>query len=78
MCYRDRAAKLDTASWTVHKHYSRGLAWQVTNSRGYASLTDFSRQVATFHVNSATIGSELTHESSRPAAESRDHFWRLP
>ena len=54
------------------------LAWQVTNSRGYASSPTSHDQSRPFHVNSAVTGSELTHESSRPAAESRNHFWRLP
>ena len=54
------------------------LAWQVTNSKGYASSSISRDQSRPFHFNSATTGSELTHESSRPAAESRDHLRRLP
>ena len=39
------------------------LAWQVTNSRGYASSPTSRVQSRPFHVNSAATSSELIHES---------------
>ena len=54
------------------------LAWQVTNSQGYASLPTSRDQLRPIHVNSAVTGSELTHESSLPAVESRNFFDAFP